>query len=87
MNYSANYLIKILENNGYYFRRSSGSHQLYFHPKKNKTVIVPVFTGRRIFLKALFIPSLSKQAWTSLIYFEVNTSLFIIQPGRSFNCL
>ena len=34
MNYSAKYLIKIPENNGYNFRRSSGSHQLYFHPEK-----------------------------------------------------
>lgn len=42
MNYSAQYLIKVLEKNGYLFRRSNGSHQLYYHPGKNKTVIVPV---------------------------------------------
>jgi predicted RNA binding protein YcfA (HicA-like mRNA interferase family) len=42
MNYSARYLIKILEKNGYIYRRSNGSHQLFYHPEKNKTVVVPV---------------------------------------------
>ena len=60
MNYSAKYLIKILENNGYYFRRSSGSHQLYFHPEKNKTVIVPVH-GKKNLPKGTFYTIL-KQA-------------------------
>jgi len=42
MNYSAKYLIKLLENNGYSYHRTKGSHLLFYHPGKNKTVIVPV---------------------------------------------
>jgi predicted RNA binding protein YcfA (HicA-like mRNA interferase family) len=60
VNYSAKYLINILKNNGYFFRRSSGSHQLYFHPGKNKTVIVPVH-GRKDLPKGTFYAIL-KQA-------------------------
>jgi len=60
VNYSAKYLINILKNNGYFFRRSSGSHQLYFHPGNNKTVIVPVH-GRKDLPKGTFYDIL-KQA-------------------------
>jgi predicted RNA binding protein YcfA (HicA-like mRNA interferase family) len=42
VNNSARYLIEILERNGYTFHRSSGSHKLFYHAGKNKTVIVPV---------------------------------------------
>ena len=42
MNLSPNHLIKFLEENGFIFKRSKGSHQLYYNPVSNKTVIVPV---------------------------------------------
>ena len=46
MNQSPKYLIKILEQNGFIFKRSKGSHQLYHNPGTNKTVIVPVHGGK-----------------------------------------
>lgn len=42
MNLSSNYLIKLLIQNGYFFKRSKGSHQLFYNPLTNKTIIVPV---------------------------------------------
>jgi predicted RNA binding protein YcfA (HicA-like mRNA interferase family) len=60
MNYSAPYLIKILERNGYGYRRSNGSHHLYYHPGKNKTIIVPVH-GKKDLPKGTFYAIL-KQA-------------------------
>jgi predicted RNA binding protein YcfA (HicA-like mRNA interferase family) len=46
MNLSPKYLIKILEQHGFVFKRSKGSHQLYYNPSSNKTVIVPVHGGK-----------------------------------------
>ena len=46
MNLSPNHLIKFLEENGFIFKRSKGSHQLYYNPVSNKTVIVPVHGGK-----------------------------------------
>jgi predicted RNA binding protein YcfA (HicA-like mRNA interferase family) len=46
MNLSPKYLIKLLEQNGFFFKRSKGSHQIYFNPVTNKTVIVPVHGGK-----------------------------------------
>lgn len=46
MNLSPKYLIKILEQRGFIFKRSKGSHQLYYDPVTNKTIIVPVHGGR-----------------------------------------
>jgi predicted RNA binding protein YcfA (HicA-like mRNA interferase family) len=60
VNYSAKYLIKILESNGYSFRRSKGSHQLFYHPGKNKTITVPVH-GNKDLPKGTFLAIL-KQA-------------------------
>jgi predicted RNA binding protein YcfA (HicA-like mRNA interferase family) len=60
MNYSSKYLIHILENNGYSYRRSNGSHQLYYNSEKNKTVIVPVH-GKKDLPKGTFFAIL-KQA-------------------------
>ena len=53
MNYSAKYLISVLEKNGYSYRRSNGSHQLFYHPGKNKTMIVPVH-GKKDLPKGTF---------------------------------
>jgi len=46
MNLSPKFLIKILEQNGFLFKRSKGSHHLYFNPVTNKTAIVPVQGGK-----------------------------------------
>lgn len=42
MNLSAKFLIKILEQHGFVFKRSKGSHHIYYNETSNKTVIVPV---------------------------------------------
>jgi predicted RNA binding protein YcfA (HicA-like mRNA interferase family) len=46
MNQSPKYLIKILEHYGFIFKRFKGSHQLYYNPTTNKTVVVPVHGGK-----------------------------------------
>jgi predicted RNA binding protein YcfA (HicA-like mRNA interferase family) len=46
MNLSPKYLIKILEKYGFFYKRTKGSHQLYFNPITNKTIIVPVHGGK-----------------------------------------
>ena len=46
MNLNPKHLIKILEQQGFIFKRSKGSHQLYYSPVTNKTVIVPVHGGK-----------------------------------------
>ncbi|MGC8749912.1 type II toxin-antitoxin system HicA family toxin [Hydrotalea sp.] len=46
MNLNPKYLIKILEQYGFVFKRSKGSHSLYYNAQTNKTVIVPVHGGK-----------------------------------------
>jgi predicted RNA binding protein YcfA (HicA-like mRNA interferase family) len=46
MNLSPKRLIIFLETNGFIFKRAKGSHQLYYNPITNKTVIVPVHNGK-----------------------------------------
>ncbi|NEW78288.1 MAG: type II toxin-antitoxin system HicA family toxin [Gelidibacter sp.] len=46
MNLSPKHLIKILEQNGFLFKRAKGSHQLYHNSITNKTVIVPIHGGK-----------------------------------------
>ncbi|WP_255035797.1 type II toxin-antitoxin system HicA family toxin [Lacihabitans soyangensis] len=53
MNQSPKFLIKLLEQNGYIFKRSKGSHHVYFNPLNNKTAIVPVH-GNKYIKKAHF---------------------------------
>ncbi|MBK9150417.1 MAG: type II toxin-antitoxin system HicA family toxin [Saprospiraceae bacterium] len=60
MNLSPGYLIKILEQNGFIFKHSKGSHQLYYNPVNFKTVIVPVHGGKDL-KKGTFL-SILKQA-------------------------
>ena len=60
MNLSAKYLIKLLEKNGFQFKRASGSHHIYFNTATNITVIVPVHGGRDL-KKGTFL-SILKQA-------------------------
>ena len=46
MNLSPYYLIKLLEEKGFLFKQSKGSHRLYYNPINNKTAIVPFHGGR-----------------------------------------
>lgn len=64
MNLSPKYLIKLLEQNDFLFKRSKGSHQIYFNPITNKTIIVPVHGGKDI-KKGTFL-SILKQAGISI---------------------
>jgi predicted RNA binding protein YcfA (HicA-like mRNA interferase family) len=60
MNQSPQHLIKLLEQNGFVFRRSKGSHQVFYNQSVNITVIVPVH-GNRDIKKGTFLAIL-KQA-------------------------
>jgi predicted RNA binding protein YcfA (HicA-like mRNA interferase family) len=60
MNFSPRYLIKLLEQHGFVFKRSKGSHQLYYNSQTNKTIIVP-FHGGKDMKKGTFLAIL-KQA-------------------------
>jgi predicted RNA binding protein YcfA (HicA-like mRNA interferase family) len=42
MKTDAKYLVKILEQNGFVFKRAKGSHQVFYNVSTNKTVIVPM---------------------------------------------
>ena len=46
MNFSPKYLIHVLEQQGFIFKRSKGSHHLYYNPQTKKTVTVPVHGGK-----------------------------------------
>lgn len=46
MNLSPKKLINILEQHGFFYKRTKGSHQLYHNPVTNKTTIVPVHGGK-----------------------------------------
>jgi predicted RNA binding protein YcfA (HicA-like mRNA interferase family) len=46
MNLSPRYLIELLEENGYIFKRAKSSHQVYYNPINNKTIIVPYHNGK-----------------------------------------
>lgn len=39
-------LIKILTKQGFIFKRSSGSHQVYFNPFTRRIVTIPVHRGK-----------------------------------------
>ena len=42
MNRTAKRLIEILEENGFFLKRTKGSHHLFYNRENNRTVIVPV---------------------------------------------
>jgi predicted RNA binding protein YcfA (HicA-like mRNA interferase family) len=46
MNLSARYLISILEENGFIFKRSKGSHHIYYNEETRKRAVVPVHGNR-----------------------------------------
>ncbi len=63
MNLSAKDLIKALEANGFEYKRSRGSHRIYFNKDTNITVVVP-FYGSKDLPKGTFL-SILKQAGLS----------------------
>ena len=46
MKLSPKFLIKILEQPGFVFKRTKGSHQLFYNPVTNTTAIVTVNGGK-----------------------------------------
>ena len=46
MNLSPDYLIRLLEGNGFVFKRAKGSHQVFYNPISNKTIVVPFHNGK-----------------------------------------
>ena len=60
MNLSPNYLIKLLCKNGFIYKRTNGSHNVYYNPLTQKTVIVPMH-GNKDLKKGTFLAIL-KQA-------------------------
>ncbi len=64
MNLSPKYLIKLLGQHGFIFKRSNGSHHLYYNSERNITVIVPVH-GNKDMRKGTFMAIL-KQAGIEL---------------------
>ncbi|MEY2829109.1 MAG: hypothetical protein RIQ33_967 [Bacteroidota bacterium] len=60
MNFSAKNLIKILEQNGFVFKRSSGSHHIYYNSISQKTIVVPIH-GNKDLKKGTFF-AIIKQA-------------------------
>lgn len=64
MKLSPNFLIKKLEENGFIYKRSKGSHMIYYNPINNKTAIVPFHKGRDL-KKGTFLAIL-KQAEITL---------------------
>ena len=68
MNLSSKYLIKLLLENGFFYKRAKGSHQLFYNPVTNKTVTVPMHGGKDM-KKGTFL-SVLKQAGIDRKYFE-----------------
>ncbi len=60
MNQSPKYLIALLLENGFVFKRAKGSHQIYYNSITNKTIVVPVH-GSKDIKKGTFLAIL-KQA-------------------------
>lgn len=46
MNLSPDYLIRLLEEAGFIFKLSKGSHKVFYNPINNKTIIVPYHNGK-----------------------------------------
>jgi predicted RNA binding protein YcfA (HicA-like mRNA interferase family) len=67
MNLSPLVLIKLLEQQGYVFKRAKGSHRLYFNAEKGKTVIVP-FHGNKDLKKGTFLAILRQAGIDELKY-------------------
>lgn len=60
MKKNAKTLIKILEKNGFFFKRSKGSHQIFYNAMTNKTVVVPMHGSKDMPIGTFF--AILKQA-------------------------
>jgi predicted RNA binding protein YcfA (HicA-like mRNA interferase family) len=60
MNQTPKFLIAVLAANGFIFKRAKGSHQIYYNPINNVTIVVPVH-GSKDIKKGTFLAIL-KQA-------------------------
>ena len=60
MNQSPMHLIRVLQQHGFIFKRSKGSHQIFYNINLNITVVVPVH-GNKDISKGTFL-SILKQA-------------------------
>lgn len=60
MNQTPQHLIKLLEKHKFFFKRSNGSHQIFYNTSSNVTVIVPVH-GSKDVKKGTFL-AICKQA-------------------------
>jgi predicted RNA binding protein YcfA (HicA-like mRNA interferase family) len=60
MNQSPKHLISLLEAHGFVFKRAKGSHQIFYNPITNITIVVPVH-GSKDIKKGTFLAIL-KQA-------------------------
>lgn len=56
MNLNPKHLIALLELDGFVYKQSKGSHQLFYNPVTNNTVIVPVLGGKDMKKKYIFAP-------------------------------
>jgi len=54
VNLFAKYLITLLEQNGFEFKRAKGSHHIYYNRTTHKTVVVPVH-GNKDLKKGTFL--------------------------------
>ena len=48
MNQTPQHLIKLLEKHKFFFKRSNGSHQIFYNTSSNVTVIVPVHGSKDV---------------------------------------
>jgi len=62
MNLLPRHLIKILKQHGFVFKRSKGSHKIYYNPITNKTTIVPEH-GNKDLRKGTFIAILNQTGY------------------------
>ena len=46
MNLSSRHLINVLQLHGYFYKRSKGSHGIFYNEATNKTAVVPIHGGK-----------------------------------------
>jgi len=59
MNLSPKHLIKLLEQSGFVFKRSKGSHKLFYNAESKITIIVPIH-GNKDLKKGTYIAILKQ---------------------------
>jgi predicted RNA binding protein YcfA (HicA-like mRNA interferase family) len=68
---TASEVIRVLEQKGFVFRRSKGSHRVYRHPDSGRRAIVPFHRGKNIppgtLLNILREAGISKEEFEELV--------------------